>query len=132
MPTGFAAADAKSSAAVDRFMGETLLLLPQRSGGEYTQASIPDPDRPPVEFKALLSGATTTQNLKGDRSGYAFNSANVIVRERSISVTRSNWPAGAREHDHVRAVDQPGQPVYRMSAPVDDGMNRVVCQLVLT
>lgn len=128
MASSFAAADALSSAAVSRFMGEKLQLIPWIGAGRFT-AGGPDPARPAVEFWGILAGALGSQNIGGDRKGSDFQGS-VTTRDRMLSVDLVDWP-GAKKGDRVRAIEQPGQPLYEIVAdPLIDGMNRYQAPMV--
>lgn len=135
MPTDFknlfAAADAKSSAAVSLIFGERLKLIPWKSG-RYTQAGGADPDREAVEFRGTLAGELGTQNMSGDRAENFTGS--VTTRDRTVTADTRDWPAHGKNGDRIQALDLPGQPLYEIAGePVDDGSgNRVIVPLVTT
>lgn len=130
MPSSFAAADAKSSAAVSATFGEDLRFLPWTRGG-YTTGGGADNSRSAVTFKAILSGSLGSQNSSGDRpQNFTLD---VNTRNRRVSCDLQAWPASARKGDRIKALDQPGQPTYEISEePVIDGMNRWIADMVLT
>lgn len=132
MPNIFAAADAKSSAAVSLIFGERLRLIPQRSG-RLTVASGADPDREVKDFIGTLSGELGTLSLSGQERGGGFQSG-INFRDRAVTADYKDWPAWAKVGDLIKALDQPGEPEFKISAePVDDGSgNRVIAALVTT
>lgn len=130
MPNAFQAAEAKSSAALSRLMGEEVELIPWKAGGDFV-AGGPDPDRPAPDepFRAILSGALGAMNSSGDRADN-FR-AGMLTRERSATVDATHMPAGVKAGDRIKAIEQPGQPVYEITAdPIWDGMNRWILPLV--
>ena len=130
MPSRFAAADAKSSAAVDFVYGEELRLLPRTPAG-YTSGGQADPDREEADFVGTLSGALGTQDSGGDRRGGDFQ-GEVTTRDRTVTADLKNWPATARKHDLIQATELNGNIVrYEIvGEPVTDGMNRMIAPLV--
>ncbi len=130
MPSKFAAAVAKSSAAVARHEAEDVLFIPWKAGGDFT-AGGPDPDRPaPAEpFRAILSGALGSMNSSGDRADNFRGS--LVTRDRQLTVDAPDLPAGVRRGDHFQAIEQEGQPVYELTAdPIWDGASRWFLPLV--
>lgn len=129
MASSFAAADALSSAAVSRIMGERLRFLPRKNSDGYTSGTIDDPDREPVDFIGTLSGAIGRQNSSGDRGSNFTN--NATTRDRTVTADLRDWPEGATKGDRIQALELPGQPVYELvEKPLFDGMNRMIGALV--
>lgn len=62
--------DGSVQAAMDQVFGEAIRVLPQRVGGNYG-AGAPDPARPPLDTRAIISRAPNTGKLDFARTSRA-------------------------------------------------------------
>lgn len=115
MPNPFREAAAAHSAAVDQVYGEQLRLLPQASGGDFTAGGA-DPDRPEKEFV----GAVTRRPLDLKRQGVGVNGQpNARLAGATLQVSFSPLLGlDVRAGDLVVRLEEAGQPVLRLSAPL--------------
>lgn len=122
MPSLFARLGRVASGTLDRTYGERVLWAPQVKADvvrdDFRPAG-PDPDREGRELRISIS-------LEGDvvrRIGEGANSQLNVERTAGrhlawIDPALCVEPNGLREGDHLTRLDEPGQPRFRLLAPI--------------
>ena len=124
--TSKAARLARLHAATDRQLGARVRVEPQTNGG-YVAGGV-DPARPPVAISAYVT-RTPTATHAATNDG---QQAPLRITTETVKYTTSALPYAVAEGDLVRLLDEPGQPLFRVSRTAPFGTDRTILFLVRT
>ncbi len=117
---------ARLQAATDRQLGARVRVEPQTSGG-YVAGGV-DPERPPSVLYAYVTrtpAATHAMTTDGQQ-------APLRITIETVKYKTSALPYAVVESDLVRLLDEPGQPLFRVSRTAPFGTDRTILFLVRT
>ena len=128
MTSLFADLEELVSSAVDRFHGETTVIVRQQKG-QYLARSA-DSSRPYLEVDGVVDRNPVTAkpqdegaydgfqpSIGGDRFHVSYN--------KRLFASRDEWPA---QGDHIEIPSNPSIPPLKVvKTPEDDGIGRIVC-----
>lgn len=124
--------DQLAGRAVERAFGETVLVLPMKAG--RNAAPTPDPDRPTVAMRAVISIAPEEQLLFADRKGGANTVGPTRVQLAGAWATLTaaeiaRVGTAPIQGDVIVLTDRPGTPRYRVSQTGFDDLGAATLQL---
>lgn len=125
----FARLEKRLSTSIDRINAERVRVEPQLQG-QIVRG--PDPSRAPYEFSAVvdlkpvLANARSSVRAVAAEPGIDTDKIHVSVADAQLPADRATWP---RVNDHIRLLDQDGEPLTRIAKVDKDGMGRTVFML---
>jgi hypothetical protein len=128
--TPFARLEKRLSASVDRVNAERVRLEPRRRGNGPVVGA--DTSRQAREFSAIVDRKPVLANA---RSSTRYNGAEATLNADELQASATTDALGPREGwpvvgDHIRMLDEEGQPAASVTKVNPDGMGRVVFNLI--
>ena len=118
--------DGSLQTAMDQVFGEAIRVLPQRVGGNYG-AGAPDPARPPLDTRAIVSRAPNTAKL--DFAGTARRGVELSLAPSECWMDRAAYAAldyTIRPGDIIELTDKGGVRVTVSNVALGDHRDIVI------
>jgi len=119
---------ARLHGAIDRELGQRVLIKPQSSGGYVVGAA--DPERPETEVLAYVARGASVVNASGATPGDV--NARLRFSADTAKIETSALPYAVEEGDLVQLLDADGSPTLRVSRTAPFGTDRTLLFLVGT
>lgn len=118
--------DGSLQAVMDQVFGEAIQVLPQRVGGNYG-AGAPDPARPPLDTRAIISRAPNTGRL--DFAGTSRRGVELYLAPSECWMDRAAYAAlgyAIRPGDIIELTDKGGVRVTVADVALGDHRDIVI------
>jgi len=114
---GSAALNTRLDTAVDAQFGESITLLPYHKTA-YMAAYEPDPNRQEIVGVGVVVGRGTFLRSAGNANFVQQRAVADVI----VSLQDRYWKGKIIQHDRLRFVDRPDEPLYEISY-IEIGMN---------